>query len=94
MIEWQNSKKKQAVIEAMQFTDTDKDRVFRWASSLQANVYPAFRDGKPVLLIPTLEGEMICSIGNYVVRGVKGEFYPVKPEIFEATYERVDDDAN
>lgn len=39
--------------------------------------------------IPTLEGEMEASAGDWIVRGAKGEFYPVKPDIFEATYEAV-----
>lgn len=37
--------------------------------------------------IKTLEGEMIANIGDYIIRGVKGEFYPCKPDIFHATYE-------
>ena len=39
------------------------------------------------LLIRTLEGEMRADIGDWIIRGVKGEFYPCKPDIFEATYE-------
>ena len=39
------------------------------------------------LLIPTLEGDMRADFGDYVIRGVKGEFYPCKPDIFAATYE-------
>jgi hypothetical protein len=41
------------------------------------------------LNIKTLEGTMQASIGDWIVRGVAGEYYPVKPEIFEKTYERV-----
>lgn len=41
------------------------------------------------MVIATLEGEMSVSLGDYVIRGVQGEFYPVKPEIFTATYEEV-----
>lgn len=37
----------------------------------------------------TLEGVMRASPGDYIIRGMKGEFYPCKPDIFEATYERV-----
>jgi hypothetical protein len=45
-------------------------------------------DGSAVgLLIPTLEGEMMASLGDYIIRGVKGEFYPCKPDIFVATYD-------
>lgn len=37
--------------------------------------------------IPTLEGTMRASRGDYIIRGVRGEFYPCKPDIFEQTYE-------
>lgn len=40
--------------------------------------------------IETLEGIMRVNIGDYVIQGVQGEFYPCKPDIFEATYEPVD----
>jgi hypothetical protein len=42
-------------------------------------------------LIPTLEGEMKASFGDFIIKGVKGEFYPCKPDIFEMTYEPVND---
>lgn len=41
------------------------------------------------IAIRTLEGDMLVSPDDYVIRGVQGEFYPCKPDIFEATYERV-----
>lgn len=43
------------------------------------------------LYIGTLEGRMCVSPGDWIIRGVKGELYPCKPDIFEATYERVDE---
>jgi len=42
-------------------------------------------------VIPTLEGPMIARQGDWIIRGVNGEFYPVKPDIFEKTYEFVRD---
>lgn len=42
------------------------------------------------VIIPTLEGDMRADIGDYVIRGVAGEFYPCKPDIFAATYEEVE----
>ncbi|WP_258933231.1 hypothetical protein [Nesterenkonia pannonica] len=41
------------------------------------------------MLIATLEGEMRAGVGDWIIRGVQGEFYPIKPDIFEATYEEV-----
>lgn len=50
-------------------------------------------DGTPMkgdLMIETLEGNMKVSLGDYIIKGVKGEFYPCKPDIFEQTYEVVE----
>lgn len=41
------------------------------------------------LIIPTLEGNMVADIGSYIIKGVKGEYYPCKGDIFEDTYEEV-----
>lgn len=41
------------------------------------------------LVIHTLEGDMETSIGDYIIKGVNGEFYPCKPDIFAKTYEEV-----
>lgn len=43
----------------------------------------------PILEIETLEGVMVASIGDWVIKGVKGEFYPCKPDVFAATYEAI-----
>jgi len=43
------------------------------------------------LVIHTLEGDMRADDGDWIIKGVKGEFYPCKPDIFEATYERVEE---
>jgi hypothetical protein len=44
-----------------------------------------------LLIIPTLEGQHVATIGDYIIKGVKGEFYPCKPDIFEMTYEPVEE---
>ena len=38
-------------------------------------------------LVPTLEGNMTCQINDYIIKGIKGEYYPCKPDIFELTYD-------
>ena len=43
------------------------------------------------IIIETLEGNMKCSLWDYVIKGIKGEFYPCKPDIFEASYEVLND---
>ena len=46
------------------------------------------------MIIPTLEGDMIGNPGDWVITGVNGEQYPCKPDIFEKTYEPVEDEEN
>lgn len=78
-------RKKPVVVEAMQFTDETKHDCLEFVA---CDKYPEFGvNGKPVLHIHTLEGVMTASPGDYIIRGVKGEFYPCKPDIFEQTYE-------
>ena len=45
--------------------------------------------GAKSVIIPTLEGDMVASENDWIIKGVAGEFYPCKPDIFEKTYERV-----
>ena len=47
--------------------------------------------GKLSISIETLEGVMTAGIGDYIIKGVNGEFYPCKPDVFEKTYEAVDE---
>jgi len=86
-------RKKPVVIEAMQFTEESKSSVYRWAQE-QMNIEPSFRDDKPVLVIPTLEGDMICAFGDWLIKEPFPtdwrKFYPCKPDIFEQTYELAD----
>jgi len=48
-------------------------------------------DDRPYIIIPTLQGDMRAWPGDWIVKGIGGEFYPVKPEVFEKSYERVSD---
>lgn len=47
-----------------------------------------FDPSTPCAMIDTLEGSMRADVGDWIIKGVKGELYPCKPDIFEATYER------
>lgn len=51
----------------------------------------AFFGGKVYLAIPTLEGEMEASDGDWIIKGVNGEFYPCKPDVFAKTYQKDSD---
>jgi hypothetical protein len=85
-------RKKPVVIEAMQFTNETKDRVFGF---VRCNRDPGFDDDhNPTLIIQTLEGEMTAVLGDWIIKGVQGEFYPCKPDIFAMTYELVTEEVS
>lgn len=74
-------RKKPVVIEARQFVSREDGSVLcSWCGGTN-EVSPS------VIQIQTLEGEMMACLGDWIIKGVKGEFYPCKPDIFEATYE-------
>lgn len=82
-------RKKPVVIEAEHFTDENKDRCFNFVTCNKAAVFD--KAGHPYIEIHTLEGVMGASLGDYIIKGVSGEFYPCKPDIFAATYEPVEE---
>ncbi|MDM7529985.1 hypothetical protein [Lacticaseibacillus paracasei] len=81
-------RKKPVEIEAIQFAD-DPDTLIKINDVLGLDpVNVSYEDpDNPVLKIPTLEGVMTAQVGDYIIKGVHGEFYPCKPDIFEETYE-------
>lgn len=84
----QKFRKKPVVIEAMQISGKwmENDALLVWANAEQ---HKQSIDAPLFVEIKTLEGTMRGDIGDWVIKGVKGEFYPCKPDIFEATYEPV-----
>ena len=76
-------KKKPVVIEAHRFLEINQGSLLcKWCGGSN--------EQKPTeIQIKTLEGTMTASLGDWIIQGVKGEFYPCKPDIFEATYELV-----
>lgn len=79
-------RKKPVIIEAMQFNNSVGvgAKIIEWAHP------QIIRLQKIGLVIPTLEGNMFATRGDWIIKGIKGEFYPCKPDIFEATYEAVE----
>ena len=81
-------RKKPVVIEAMLYTVETRQEVIAWAQAQHTSIDD---DGAEYelrkLRIHTLEGMMTADLGDWIIKGVKGEFYPCKPDIFEATYE-------
>ena len=89
-------RKRPVVIDAVQFDGT-WDSVNNWLTSLGYDEDGDGTDGGPAcwleggaLVIPTMEGEMRALPGDFIIRGIAGEIYPCKPDIFEATYEPAD----
>jgi hypothetical protein len=83
-------RKKPVVIEAMMFEGlSTAAEIVEWSGGLAGLKERSFGDPM-ILLIPTLEGIMQASVGDWIIKGVKGEFYPCKPDIFESTYDPVD----
>ncbi len=80
-------RKKPVVIEAVQWLNNDPsyDAIGAWLDTHEQPMFEVRNHGD--LVISTLEGEMVASPGDWIIRGVKGEFYPCKPDIFAATYE-------
>ena len=80
-------RKKPVVIEAEHFIFGNEDRAFNF---IRCNAVAITNvDGSKSIEIQTLEGIMRAELGDWIIKGVKGEFYPCKPDIFEATYEEV-----
>ncbi len=75
-------RKKPVVIEAVQFLDNIEE-IEKFVGQKLSRTDSETDE----LIIPTLEGKHIASRGDFIIKGVKGEFYPCKPDIFEMTYE-------
>ena len=80
-------RKKPVVIEAVQWTGKNLAEITMFCDTVKLH------DRGDCLTIPTLEGDHRADLGDWIIRGVAGEFYPCKPDIFAATYEPVVPDA-
>lgn len=89
--------KKPVVIDAVKWNGNEVSEVTEWVNEA-INIFdhksPGWmmrinQDGAGFIHIGTLEGTMIASPGDYIIRGIKGEIYPCKPEIFELSYEAI-----
>ena len=75
-------RKKPVEIEAVQWTGGNLEEIEEFAGNSLAYI-------EQHVIIKTLEGCMRASKGDYIIKGIAGEFYPCKPDIFKATYEEV-----
>lgn len=78
-------RKRPIVIEAVQFVDSTPESEL--LALLEGTAWHMEMSG---IVIHTLEGDMLANRGDWIIRGVKGELYPCKPDIFAATYEQVE----
>ena len=78
-------RKKPIVIEAMQYSAESCRAICAWMGV--PHDAPDADCGRDPFEIETLEGTMLAEPGDWIIKGIKGEFYPCKPDIFEATYE-------
>jgi len=74
-------KTKPVEIEAMEYTGENGGGILNWANSREVI------DMGEHLVIKTLEGDMTASIGDFIIKGLRGEFYPCKPDVFHQKFE-------
>lgn len=84
-------RKKPVVIDAVQWTGENQDEISEFIGIAYADAGDYFYSPLNKLCIHTLEGILTADIGDWVIKGIRGEFYPCKPDIFAETYEPVDE---
>jgi hypothetical protein len=84
----QTFRKKPVEIQAIQFTGNNLDEILEFAGDCNGQGTPWSVDC--AVFLPTLEGVMRADIDDWIIRGILGEIYPCKPEIFEGSYVLVD----
>ena len=77
--------KKPVVIEAkeLEYSTKSQEEIIEWSNGL---IKKGLDGG---LRIPTLEGVIVVNTGDFIIKGIEGEFYPCKPDIFHKTYSEV-----
>lgn len=82
-------RKRPVEVEAQEFTGDNGVDLVHWIGT-DVSLDSDSKGAIATLTIHTLEGDMVANRGDWIIKGVQGEFYPCKPDIFEATYEAVD----
>lgn len=87
-------RKKPVVIEAVRLSRKYFEDAYNFVGPENINHYNngEFMEDICHIIIGTLEGKMIANEGDYIIKGIKGEFYPCLSDIFEMTYEKVQDE--
>lgn len=82
-------RKKPVVIEAMPWTGENTEEILKWCKDAELEVRTDVFGTWADLYINTLEGRMKASKGDYIIKGVNGEFYACKSDVFVKTYEEI-----
>ena len=90
----QRFRKRPVVIEAVWYDGANEDELIAWGAPVRRVqgdlVVGTLEDGANRMYPDSAQVEHVASVGDYIIRGIKGEFYPVKPDIFQGTYEHVE----
>ena len=87
--------KKPVVVEAEELIPANIIKIANWITETNDVSFKTDDNDNIVgLIIPTLEGNMTASIGDYIIKGVSGEFYPCKADIFHKTYSEYNGEVN
>jgi hypothetical protein len=86
-------KKKPVMIQALKVEENNIDEITSFCGNkvqIGQGLLPPNPRPQLIIIIKTLEGDMQCHTGDYIIKGVRGEFYPCRGDIFEDTYECAD----
>lgn len=81
------ARKKPIIVQALQWTGDNKKAIEKFMEDYK--YAPVFPKSRKTVIIYTLEGDIAARKGDFIIKGVRGEFYPCKPEVFIQTYEQV-----
>jgi len=85
--------KKPIPIQAVQWNGTNTGELLKFSRDIRFVYHEGNENNVATeLYVHTLEGDLYAKLGDYIIKGIKGEVYPCAREIFEATYEEVEDD--
>lgn len=84
-------RKKPVIVEAILYDGTNFKEVWEFVDKgyVKHSMIPELNE----LVIKTLEGQIHASVGDYIIKGIVGEFYPCKPDVFELTYDIIEEDS-
>ena len=83
-------RKRPVVIDAVEWTGDNEQEIAEMGGDRELTFCDDFLENNPTIEIKTLEGVMTASKGDFIIKGISGELYPCKPDIFEKTYEPVE----